>query len=46
MPVPATRLVPSTGTERVDGLTNDIEALKQLIDVRMAADTRRPRVRT
>jgi len=33
-------------TERVDGLTNDIEALKQLIDDRMAADTRRPRVRT
>jgi len=33
-------------TERVDGLTNDVEALKQLIDDRMAARERRPRVRT
>jgi threonine synthase len=33
-------------TERVDGLTNDVGALKQLIDDRMAAKTRRPRVRT
>jgi threonine synthase len=33
-------------TERVDGLTNDLEALKELIDDRMAAKTRRVRVRT
>jgi threonine synthase len=33
-------------TERVDGLTNDVEALKQLIDDRMAAKTQRLRVRT
>jgi len=33
-------------TERVDGLTNDVEALKQLIDDRMAARERRPRVQT
>ena len=33
-------------TERVDGLPNDIAALKQLIDDRMAAKEQRPRVRT
>jgi threonine synthase len=33
-------------TERVDGLANDVEALKELIDDRMAARSRRPRVRT
>ena len=33
-------------TERVDGLPNDIEALKELIDDRMAAKEQRPRVRT
>ncbi|MGE5152020.1 MAG: threonine synthase [Rhodospirillaceae bacterium] len=33
-------------TERVDGLPNDIAALKQLIDDRMAAKAPRPRVRT
>jgi threonine synthase len=33
-------------TERVDGLPNDIEALKELIDDRMAANEQRPRVRT
>jgi threonine synthase len=33
-------------TERVDGLPNDIAALKQLIDDRMAARQQRPRVRT
>jgi threonine synthase len=33
-------------TERVDGLTNDVEALKELIDDRMAAKEQRPRVRT
>jgi threonine synthase len=33
-------------TERVDGLPNDVEALKELIDDRMAAQEQRPRVRT
>jgi threonine synthase len=33
-------------TERVDGLPNDVEALKELIDDRMAAQEHRPRVRT
>jgi threonine synthase len=33
-------------TERVDGLPNDIDALKELIDDRMAAKEQRPRVRT
>ena len=33
-------------TERVDGITNDIAALKELIDDRMAAQASRPRVRT
>ncbi|HLG49531.1 MAG TPA: threonine synthase [Reyranella sp.] len=33
-------------TERVDGLTNDVEALKELIDDRMGAKAQRPRVRT
>src|SRR3954463_11361366 len=33
-------------TERVDGLPNDIAALKELIDDRMAARESRPRVRT
>jgi threonine synthase len=33
-------------TERVDGLPNDVEALKELIDDRMAAKEERPRVRT
>ncbi len=33
-------------TERVDGLPNAIEALKELIDDRMAAKEQRPRVRT
>src|SRR4051812_10599235 len=33
-------------TERVDGLTNDVAALKELIDDRMAALESRPRVRT
>ena len=33
-------------TERVDSLTNDVEALKELIDDRMAAQEQRPRVRT
>jgi threonine synthase len=33
-------------TERVDGLSNDVEALKELIDDRMVAKEQRPRVRT
>jgi threonine synthase len=33
-------------TERVDGLPNDVEALKELIDDRMAAQEQRQRVRT
>jgi threonine synthase len=33
-------------TERVDGLTNDVEALKELIEDRMAAKPRRTKVRT
>jgi threonine synthase len=33
-------------TERVDGLPNDVAALKELIDDRMAAKEQRPRVRT
>src|SRR5881394_193771 len=33
-------------TERVDGLTNDVEALKELIEDRMAAKPRRAKVRT
>jgi threonine synthase len=33
-------------TERVDGIRNDIECLKELIDDRMAAQASRPRVRT
>jgi threonine synthase len=33
-------------TERVDGLPNDLGALEELIDDRMAARTLRPRVRT
>ena len=33
-------------TERVDGITNDVAALKQLIDDRMATQVSRPRVRT
>src|SRR5213078_2178319 len=33
-------------TERVDGLTNDVEALKQLIEDRMAAKPRRAKVPT
>jgi threonine synthase len=33
-------------TERVDGLANEVAALKQLIDDRMAAKRARPRVRT
>src|SRR6478752_1902242 len=36
----------SQPTERVDGLPNDVEALKELIDDRMAAQEQRPRVRT
>jgi threonine synthase len=33
-------------TERVDGLANDVEALKELIEDRMAAKPRRAKVRT
>ena len=33
-------------TERVDGLTNDVEALKELIEDRKAAKPRRAKVRT